>query len=656
MCIEIDYLCGARKFYTAKMHPLFRILTALVFLGISSCTTSDIKEMNEQEVTVIEPVEVDPIDNQSYSNCEDVRSTHLTLDLNVNFEAKKLTGYVKHDIENSTGVTTMIFDVNQLAIDKVVLDESDPTEFVIGEYDPIKGSPMHVKIKPETKSVTIYYSTQPESKALQWLDPQQTAGKKFPYLFTQGEAVLTRTWIPCQDSPQNRITYDATLQVPSNLLALMAADNNPTKKNSQGKYTYSMDIPIPSYLIALAVGDLEFQSTGERTGVYASPVLLEAAAYEFAEVEEMISVTESLYGEYLWGRYDILVLPTSFPYGGMENPKLTFATPTIITGDRSLVSLIAHELAHSWSGNLVTNATWDDFWLNEGFTVYIENRIMEAIHGKEHADMLFSIEYEELEIENEEILAGEFPEDSKLKLKLEGRDPDDGMTTIAYIKGALFLKTLEELVGRDKFDPFVKSYFADHQFQTLTTEAFIIYLNDNLLTANDLTFNTDEWIYGEGIPVNCVKITSNRFDRVEEKDKMIPGMKSTSDLGLNQSTWSTQEWMHFIRQIPKETTLPEFDMMEQDFGFSQSGNAEIQAEWFIRSIKQGRIDPIKKDLEEFLIRVGRRKFLEPIYEELAKSPSGLTIAVEVYVKARPNYHSISYQTIDEILDWEIKKV
>lgn len=640
------------------MHPHFRILLAAVLLVLSACTSSDVKDLNDQA----EPVEDisiahvnNQIDNQSYSNCEEVYSTHLSMELTVNFDEKKLIGFVKHDIENITGTTTMIFDVNQLSIDKVVLDDNEPTQFVIGNYDDVKGSPMEVTVKPETKSVTIYYSTQPNSKALQWLAPQQTAGKKFPYLFTQGEAVLTRTWIPCQDTPQNRITYDATLQVPSNLLALMAADNNPTEKNTEGKYAYTMDIPIPTYLIALAVGDLEFQATGERTGVYASPVLLEAATYEFAEVEEMIKVTESLYGDYQWGRYDILVLPTSFPYGGMENPKLTFATPTIITGDRSLVSLIAHELAHSWSGNLVTNATWDDFWLNEGFTVYIENRIMEAIHGKEHADMLFSIEYEELEIENEEILAGEFPGDSKLKLELEGRDPDDGMTTIAYIKGALFLKTLEDLVGRAKFDPFVKSYFADHQFQTLTTEAFILYLNDKLLTPNELTFNTDEWIYGEGIPVNSVKITSDRFDRVEEKDKLIPGMESTDMLGLSQSIWSTQEWMHFVRQIPKETTLNEFEMLEDDFSFSQSGNAEIQAEWFIRSIKQERIDPIKKEMEEFLIRVGRRKFLEPIYEELMKSEEGVAFATEVYAKARPNYHSISYQTIDEILGWEVEK-
>lgn len=636
---------------TTKMQSFLKFITASALLLLASCNGDEAIDLTDQTEPIISAM-VEPIDNQSYANCAEIRSTHLTLNLSVNFQEKKLSGSVKHDIENLTGGTKIIFDVNQLNIDHVVLDDNETAEFVIGAYDKFKGSPLEVTVKPETKSVTIYYETLPKSKALQWLDPQQTAGKKFPYLFTQGEAVLTRTWIPCQDSPQNRITYDANLQVPPNLLAVMAADNNPIEKNTEGKYSYSMDIPIPSYLIALAVGDLVYKPTGERTGVYASPVLIESAVYEFAEVEEMIKVTEGLYGDYLWGRYDILVLPTSFPYGGMENPKLTFATPTILTGDRSLVSLIAHELAHSWSGNLVTNATWDDFWLNEGFTVYIENRIMEAIYGKAHADMLFSIEYEELEAENEEILAGTNPEDSKLKLTLEGRDPDDGMTTIAYVKGALFLKTLEELVGRDQFDPFIKAYFADHQFETLTTEEFVVYLNEHLLELNELMFNTDEWIYGEGIPVNSVKITSDRFDKVEKKDAILPTIKSVSELGIGNLVWTTQEWMHFIRKIPKETSIEQFELLENEFKFSQSGNAEIQAEWFIRSIKQGRITPIKAEMEEFLIRVGRRKFLEPIYEALASTPEGLKFAKEVYAKARPNYHSISYQTIDDILAWE----
>jgi len=358
-----------------------------------------------------------------------------------------------------------------------------------------------------------------------------------------------------------------------------------------------------------------------------------------------------LYGEYKWGRYDIIVLPPSFPFGGMENPKLTFATPTILAGDRSLVSLIAHELAHSWSGNLVTNATWDDFWLNEGFTVYIENRIMEKVYSREYSDMLLSIEFQELQHENEDILAGDHPEDTHLKLNLDGRDPDEGMTSIAYIKGALFLKTLEEAVGRDKFDPFLKGYFASHEFQPVTTEMFVEYLNLNLLQPNNITFNVDEWVYGKGIPANCVKVESDRFDKVAEKALTINSISSAKELNVKRTDWSTQEWIHFIRQIPAEADASKMAMLDKEYDFSNCGNSEIMAEWYVVSIQKGydKIDPY---MENFLITVGRRKFLQPIYEELAKTDEGLAQAKLIYAKARPNYHSISSGTIDEILGWE----
>jgi len=593
-------------------------------------------------------------DQHSYANTEDVRTSHLHLNLTVNFDKKTLSGNVVHDIINSSSTSEMIFDMNDETISKITLDDdTTSTQFTIGDDDDLLGSPLTVTIKPDTKKVTIYFETSPESSALQWLAPQQTAGKKQPYLFTQGEAVLTRTWIPCQDTPSNRITYSADIQVPVELMAVMSADNA-TEKSANGNYKFKMDQPIPSYLIALAVGDLKFASLGDRTGVYTEPSVLDKCIYEFADVEKMIVAAEELYGDYKWGRYDIIVLPPSFPFGGMENPKLTFATPTILAGDRSLVSLIAHELAHSWSGNLVTNATWDDFWLNEGFTVYIENRIMEKVYGREHSDMLLSIEFQELQHENDDILAGDHPEDTHLKLDLEGRDPDEGMTTIAYIKGALFLKTLEEVVGREKFDPFLRGYFAEHEFQTVTTEMFVTYLHEKLLTPNNITFNVDEWIYGEGIPENCIKVESDRFVKVAEKALTINSITSAKELKVKRADWSTQEWMHFIRQIPAEADETKMAMLDKEYNFSNCGNSEIMAEWYVASIQKGydKIDPY---MENFLITVGRRKFLQPIYEELAKTEEGLAQAKLIYSKARPNYHSISTGTIDEILGWESGK-
>jgi aminopeptidase N len=379
---------------------------------------------------------------------------------------------------------------------------------------------------------------------------------------------------------------------------------------------------------------------------------MEKAAYEFAEMEDMLVAAEKLYGKYQWEVYDMIILPPSFPFGGMENPKLTFATPTIIAGDKSLVSLIAHELAHSWSGNLVTNATWDDFWLNEGFTVYFENRIMEKIYGKERSDMLLMIEYQELTHESHSILASDHPEDTHLKLDLTDRNPDDGMTAIAYVKGAFFLKTLEEAVGRENFDVFLNKYFDAHAFKTITTEQFVAYTNTHLLELNNVEFNMDEWIFGEGIPDNCVKVESDKFVVCDEKAALIATMSSAKDLDIDQNAWTTQEWMRFLRQIPEGTSIEKMKMMDKEFNFSNRGNAEIMSEWYIQSIKNGYTD-INGPMEAFLIEVGRRKFLQPIYTELAKTETNLKLAKSIYAKARPNYHAISFNTIDEILDWEI---
>ena len=629
-----------------------RLLTFLIFpllsIGFLSCggENNEEAEVNTDSVAVDETVE--DMQPHSYANLQDVYTTHIHLDLTADFDAQTLTGSATHSIEHLTDAEVMVFDVRNLDIQKIEID-GEETTFKIEGDDPLLGSGLYVDIKSTTEKVKIYYATTEGSDGLQWLNPQQTAGKEQPYMYSQGQAILTRTWIPCQDAPRNRITYSADLQVPSELMAVMSA-TNPTEKSEDGKYHFEMNNKIPSYLIAIAVGDLEFASLGERSGVYTEPSMIEKCVYEFVDVEKMIDAAENLYGEYKWGRYDIIVLPPSFPFGGMENPKLTFATPTIISGDRSLVSLIAHELAHSWSGNLVTNATWDDFWLNEGFTVYFENRIMEAIYGKEHADMLMSIEVQDLEHENDDILNGEFPEDTQLKLDLDGRDPDEGMTAIAYVKGAMFLKSLEAAAGRENWDVFLKGYFDAHEFEVMTTEEFVDYLHTNLLEPNEIEFDTDEWIYGEGIPESCIKIESDKFAKVEEVAVQIHEVEKMEDLGIVKGDWSTQEWIHFVRNIGEDVDVDDMTELDEAFNFSAWGNSEIMAAWYMVSIEKG-YEGIYEDLENFLMEVGRRKFLEPIYQALYDNGKA-DWAKEVYANARPNYHAISYGTIDEILGWE----
>jgi leukotriene-A4 hydrolase len=595
-------------------------------------------------------------DAHSYANVNEVRTKHLHLELDVNFENKSIYGIARHTVENK-GSDTAVFDIKGLEIQKVTLGEKGSevnTDFVIGIEDSTLGAPLSVKIQTTSEHINIYYKTTENSAALDWLNPELTRGKKHPYLYTQGQAILTRTWIPSQDSPSNRITYSADVKVPKELMAVMSA-KNPTVKNEEGLYHFEMKQPIPIYLIALAVGNLEYRKLGDNCGVYSEPEMIRQVAWEFQDLKKMIAAAESIYGKYQWEQYDVIVLPYSFPFGGMENPRLTFANPTLIAGDRSLISVIAHELAHSWSGNLVTNATWEDFWLNEGFTVYFENRIMESMFGKETADMLALIEFQELEVEIEEINGGDHPEDTYLKLALDGRDPDEGMTSIAYVKGAFFLKTLEQLVGREKFDVFVNNYFQKYQFQTLTTEVFEKYLDENLLKPNNLKFNTKEWLYGPGIPKNCVRIESARFQEMQAlADNFAAGKdifhskSKNRKLRLKRDKYIAQEWLAFIRRLPRDIAPEKLRMLDEKLNFKAWGNSEIMAEWYVLGIGAG-YDDIKPNLEKFLVKVGRRKFLLPLYKALSDTPENLAWAKKVYQKARPNYHSVSSHTVDEIL-------
>lgn len=629
------------------------LLSFLVVGLLSACGSKkegeETQKTDKEEQKTSKALEYQTKDKHSYANVDEVRVNHVHLNLDVNFEEKVLSGSAVLSL-NEHETEKLILDANNLHVNKVILDNGEETKWELGEKDKILGQPLMIDITPETKEVEVFYATDPSSKAIQWLNPQQTAGKESPYLFTQGEAILTRSWVPCQDSPGNRITYSADITVPKGLMAVMSA-TNPQKKNESGEYHFEMKRSVPCYLLALAVGNIDFQPLGPRTGVYTEPSMLEKSAKEFKDLEKMLVAAEGLYGKYEWDRYDVIVLPPSFPFGGMENPKLTFATPTIIAGDGSLVSLLAHEMAHSWSGNLVTNATWNDFWLNEGFTVYIENRIMEALYGKEYADMLVMLNYQGLQAEIQQMMEEGRAEDTHLKLDLKDRDPDEGMTAIAYDKGAFFLKTLEEAVGREKFDAFLRGYFKHFKFKTLTTEEFIAYLDEQLLSPNKVTFNVDEWIYGAGLPANCAQISSDRFVKVDDKIAMIKDDKTPSQLNVDEEKWTTHEWLHFINNLPKDLTTGEMKALDDKFGFKNSGNSEILAAWFVASVEREYWE-VLPEMEYFLVHVGRRKFLSPIYKALSETEKGKEIALEIYTKARPNYHSISFNTMDEMLDYK----
>lgn len=589
------------------------------------------------------------MDQHSYAKPAESVVTHLKWDAVVDFENKKIDGVATLHLKNSDDAKEVILDTKALNIEKVVVGKKE-VKFTLGEADKNLGSALTIPIKSSTDSVTIYYSTSEGAEALQWLTAMQTAGKKHPFLFTQSQAILARSWVPIQDSPGIRFTYEADVKVPSELLALMSAEN-PQEKNDKGEYHFVMDRPIPAYLLALSVGDLEFEPIGDRSGVYAEPSVIDAAAYEFEDLEEMISAAESLYGPYQWGRYDLLVLPPSFPFGGMENPKLTFATPTILAGDKSLTSLVAHELAHSWSGNLVTNATWNDFWLNEGFTVYFENRIMEKMYGRDFSEMEASLAYQGLIAEIDDMKNNGSGDDTKLKLDLSNRNPDDGVTSIAYDKGYLFLRSQEEKVGREKFDAFVKDYFTSNAFSVMTTEEFIDLLDKNLYQKNGLTMDTakiNEWIYNPGLPADAPKPTSDKFAKVDEQMSRFLSETEASDLDVEG--WSSQEWLHFVRSIPANLTKDQMKALDDAFEFTKSGNSEVLTEWLVQSIRHN-YEASFDELIHFLVNTGRRKFLMPLYQEMVNSECCASMATSIYATARPNYHFVSTNSLDELLNY-----
>ena len=589
-------------------------------------------------------------DVHSFSRPDEVAIEHLSLDLGVDFDRKVLDGRASMRINNRTGASELVLDTRDLEIRSVTLGaDNRPTRFALGdEVPPNYGRPLTIQITPDTELVNIEYSTSPGAAAIQWLDAEQTADGRHPFLLTQSQAILARTWIPLQDTPTVRFTYDATVKVPPGLMAVMSAEN-PTEKNASGVYRFRMPQAIPSYLMALAVGDLAFRAWDSRTGVYAEPSVIERAAWEFADTPKMMTAAEKLYGPYRWGRYDLLVLPPSFPFGGMENPRLTFATPTILAGDRSLVALVAHELAHSWSGNLVTNATWEDFWLNEGFTTYITQRIMEEVYGRDYSEMLAVLSIQDLQ--DQVSALGANSADTHLFLDLAGRDPDEGMTDIAYEKGHHFLRMIEENVGRERFDAFLRGYFDRYAFRSITTAEFLAYLDRELLAGDPALkarLRIDDWVFGPGIPANVPKPQSPAFSEVDAQLARFVGGAAPSS--LDTEGWTTHEWLHFIRNLPSPLSQERMAALDSAFKFTESGNAEILGIWFEQAIKNN-YSAAYPAMERFLTSMGRRKFLTPLYSAMVKTPEGKKLALDIYRKARPGYHSVSRQTIDGIVGW-----
>jgi leukotriene-A4 hydrolase len=595
------------------------------------------------------------MDIHSFSNPEQIRVSHLKLDLTVSLEQEQLSGTATLRVQRQNGCPQncpLVLDTRNLEIlhvwTRTRFGRKRLTNFELGPTDAIHGAPLVVQMPRDARHVIVEYKTTKGADALQWL-PARPGRNKF--LFTQGEAILTRTWIPLQDSPGVRITYEAKIHVPDGVKAVMSASH----KFSVAKNVFRFKMPycIPSYLLALAVGDLAYRELGGRTGVYADPDLIDSAAWEFAQAEEMMTAMEKRYGPYRWGRWDILVLPASFPFGGMENPLLTFVTPTLLAGDRSLVAVLIHELAHSWSGNLVTNATWPDFYLNEGFTTYIERRILEDLFGAERAQMEIVIAVEELL----DLMKSLKPADQILHINLDGRDPDEGCNRVPYEKGSMFLRTLESVFGRERLDHFVRGYFDHFAFQSITTNQFESYLQEHLLALDSKAaaqVNVFEWLHKPGLPANHAQSSSPRLTIVEAQAKaFVEGQIQPQ--AIPAKDWTTHEWLRFLRTVSavSETSGPalsakEMASLDANFHFTAAGNTEILQQWLLMSIATD-YQPAADRLKSFLCSVGRRKYITPLFKELLKAPNGEQRAQELFRQSRATYHPLLISSVEKIL-------
>jgi len=628
------------------MKNIFRLSTLALVVALTACSPAEnvpsditedkLKKEMQNEITATANIDVSK-DYHSYANPDEVLVTHLNLDLTADFTVKKLIGSVEVTVKRQKeNADELILDTRDLAITSVTNNGKD-IPFALKAADENLGAALHITLPKGAEKVTINYETSPTASGAQWLTPAQTAGKKHPFLFTQAQAVHARSFIPLQDSPQVRVTYTATIRTPKELIAVMSASNDPDTARD-GVYEFDMPQPIPSYLIALAIGDLQFKAMGERTGVYAEPSVLDSAAAEFEDTESMLIATENKYGPYSWDRYDLLILPPSFPFGGMENPRLSFITPTVIAGDKSLVALIAHELAHSWSGNTVTNATWRDLWLNEGFTTYLTYRIMEMIYGEDRYNMEAVLGYQDLQAD----IASLEPADQILAIDLRGRNPDDVFSNIPYEKGALFLREIEQKIGRDNFDKFLLSYFERFSFKSITTDEFIAYLDETLLQqyADELDKSRiNAWIFEAGIPEGAPVPESDAFVKVDNsREQWLAGSSKASD--IETKDWTVHQWLYFLNNMPERLNEQQVAELDAEFSLTKSKNNEIAHSWLMIAVSN-QYKPAYERLYNYLTSIGRNKLVKPLYRELSKTPDGKAFAKKAFDEAKPGYHPLT---------------
>ena len=582
-------------------------------------------------------------DPHSYADLTQGKISHIDLRIKADFDRHILN--IEADYQLAEPVNGSLFlDTAGLDLQKAFTDGQE-LDWEFDQQDELLGERLHLKELDGVDSFGLIFNTSDQARALQWLPAVQTAGGEHPFLYSQCQAIHARSILPCQDTPSVRFTYSAEVDVPNLLTAVMAAEQVGVRESGESHvFEFKMPQPIPSYLFAIGAGNLVFRELGPRTGVYAEPERIEAAAWEFAENEEKIVEAEKLLGPYLWGRYDLLILPPSFPYGGMENPRLTFLTPTAILGNRGQARLISHELAHAWTGNLVTNATWEDFWLNEGWTSYAEARITEVLEGEVILDLIaVYAEHTLLEVMER---VGMDSKLTRLKVPSEGLDPDAATTVIPYIKGAFFLTECEYVVGRDRFDAFIQKYIGTYQFQSLTTEAFLDFLRQELPEVFEKV-DVHMWVYEPGMPEKRHRFQSALYDKVQEALELYKqGIRPLED---QVADWHRYQILSFLQALPKKIPAEDCKYFEDILDLKAKNDAAHYSYFYATCINSGYKE-IMPSVEEYLGRNGRMLYVLPVFRAMIASEWARERARPILEQVQERQHKITVHVVDTLLE------
>ncbi|XP_061076945.1 aminopeptidase B isoform X1 [Conger conger] len=598
---------------------------------------------------------------------------HFHLDLDVDFQQKKLRGTQTLQLKCiQDSQKELLLDIHpSLGVQEVSLshgkDSSEwvKVEFLTRDFSSY-GSTLIVKFLSPWKSedefrVSIKYEAT-DGPGVCWLAPEQTAGKTRPYVFTQGQAVLNRSFFPCFDTPAVKSTYSACVKVPEGFTAVMSA-NKWDRRKTDNSFLFTMERPIPSYLVALAVGDLVSAEVGPRTRVWTEPCLLQDAKKEYdGVIEEFLTTAENLFGPYVWGRYDVLFMPPSFPFGGMENPCLTFVTPCLLAGDRSLADVIVHEICHSWFGNLVTNANWGDFWLNEGFTMYAQRRVCRELHGEAYTCLEAATGMALLRQHMDN--SGEDHPLNKLRVKIEpGVDPDDTYNETPYEKGFCFVSYLAHLAGsQSRFDAFLKAYVDKFKFCSVIAEdALGFYLEyfpelkkKGVHKIEGLEF--EKWLTVPGWPPYLPDLSAGQ-DLMEPAERLASLWGAEPlDLGAISKAdirpWRTYQTVYFLEKITELSPLPGGNMeklVEQYPHIVNSSNAELRLRWALIVVKN-QYRPGYPHVRTFLRSQGKQKYTLPVYRALQSgSEETRALATEIFSATSQQLHANVRNYVKKIL-------